>query len=1231
MDDNQFDDVYETRRTTYRDHSADMQDFVQVDASTPAEVKDSHYDEAKEKFPELAGYTKENAETAKNLLDLKNAPHTVEDEAEQRAIHEAARREGIKNASTDALDAAIPDATKAAGPDAFAASGGGTPGAPTGPADSGTTHPAEKPTSLESTLANIRMNGQRQSRLVISGDPAIEKAFYAKLEERGQVYYKGGAPVITLSTAKAIKVLKETVAEFEGAKATHAMALELDRDHGGIVGTVNSKLANMPAALARKVEGDGSSSIRNLAADAINSFSRRHAIDVVVIGQPAVVEAKMKELGSLAQDMERNGHVKEGSVTVVDGKLKLAEDKPLELNGTARLTDVLRVVNYKVDTYNNEQSEIQKAANELKRADDAKKVEKHRNEVADEASGKEKPERPNQHAQKLVDRIEKGIDNPDLLSTKNGKGQVEAVALLQQSRGLKDPADRELQTLPEATRHKAIVHMAALVEKVANKEYGADQVKALDSHKADTSSIRQKVDEYIAMEAKRDSSFAEKAQPLLKDLVDRKVLTEQQVEAISEKVTAAVAKEASTEARAEKSSGAEKAAGPEAAAGEARASSDAKPDTDKAAATEAAAADTRTTAEAKSAAAPAAESKAPATDSIASLDANAAAPVAGAKDVRAEPTLGPDMPVSSAPKDASEAPAPAADKPLELRDRLEALAKEGPAALTADKAHALVAELDGIRSKPLASLDGGSGTEPTRTLVRVETLLKELESGRFGEELKAQAKDLAEPLQKWEKQDVTRFNNDGSVTTLSRDDVAAGVKTGLSKWDRTEPSAQADVAAPSSAPTKGSAGDAASTTAAPEKAPASATSTVAQDAPVTKADAPAEVKAEATPAAKVEAPAAKADAAPTSVPEVAQVAKADAVQPAKAEAAVDTKPAPVLDPAATAAKEQAAQRLSETESAGAKLSLLMANPAGSFTNRDKTWNHEAVQRAANEVLRIDPESMSQLSAQQRTKVAVYATWVAENARDGKLPGFSSEEGKQKAAQLVERAVALIGKMDDGSKVQPDIQKNLDKADRLISAKAELQNSTSQSSQQSREESSRGAISTNAATAIAKDLVHAVYRSAEVPEAHVKYLLKSAGNLTPAATSDMEPQLRAQTAVAMSHLAQEVKAGAMGEFSKLPNQVQKNVVTAVNTAENLLTSMAKDPAMRAELNQAYSDLHAKTAGTSNTAGASSSKTASMEPSSGDAKGSSSGAKSESVSADKPATPAPTKQDGRSLDR
>ena len=1138
---------------------------------------------------------------AKELFDTNRTALIVDDPEDVRRIEQAAARDAEKAAEKAAEDAAklatsaLPGA--AAGTGASEAAGGTSNGAKA-TADAGKTPGADKPTELESTLANIRLNGDRQRRLVISGDKAIEAAFYAKLAERKQVYYQGGVPIITISRAKAIQVLQETAREFEGAGSSHALSVQLDRDGGGLLGNIKAGIANnLPGFL-----------------------TRRHEIDVVVVGKPDVVEAKMKELGSFVTAMERNGHIPEGAAPLEEGKLAPVSGRPVKLDGTARLYDVWREVNTKVVNYNAEQSAKQQELREFRDQEKLKDMADAKAK-ANPGAAKEGSERINEHAEKLVAKIDQAFKDPDLLHAHNGKGQVAAEVLLRQARGLGDPSVRELQTLPEADRQKAIVQLASIVAKADNKEFDLKGEKK-DQHLSDkvdhreqpgTSTLREKVDALVTMEAARDADFGAKAQPLLKDLVERKFLTESQAEALTgriaeavaaakeagktEEATKAPASEASQAKEGDKEASAQAPAADAALAKEAGKEGDAKADTPAATSEapaakesskeataeadagtvkpdaqpaasaaadsskqEATAQDTSKTADAapvstesqaatesRSATETAAEGKAQTADTASVLAAQPdakpeAAPSPAAEAVGEAKVAPAHVAESTAPaadtvakEAAAQAPAPVADKPLELRDRIEALAKDGTTGLTEKKADALVTDLDGIRSKPLSALDAGSGEKPTQTLVRAEALLKEVESGRFGPELQARAKDLSDALQKWGQQDGARLDKDG----VQRDTVVSRLKAAEPALHAGAQSSRAETAAP------------------------------AQQA----------------------ADAAKAPAAP---------------EPAKT---------PAQPSAEQVAREQAAQRLWETESAGAKLAGFMANPAGSFTNRDKSWNEENIQRAAREVLRIDPEAVSQLSAAQRTKIAAYSAWVADNARSGKLPGFSSEEGKAVANQLVERAAALIGKMDEGSKIPPDVQKTLAKAENMVNAKEQLEKTASLSNQTVREGSSRSAISPAAANALSTDMVHAAYGKQEVRDAQVKYLLKNASNLTPQSLQSLDPQAQAKTAVAMSHLAQQVRDGAMGDFSKLPSTVQKNVLATAQAADNLLNSMSKDPAMRTELNKAYNELHGKSTSASHGSEASAAKPASNEQS----------------SSSKQAEAAVAKQEGRSLDR
>lgn len=1094
MQENEFDTFGRAPDAPREDPDVAMSRAREDFENTPDEVHERHEREARAYM---------ESEMGREILSEKRSAIIVEDPEAVRRIEQAAAREAEKHAETAAKDAAQATPAEAPAAPTNSAPEANSSAASSGNAQDGngsaSAQPAEKPTDLESTLANIRLNGDRQRRLVISGDKAIEAAFYAKLAARKQVFYQGGVPIITISRAKAIKTLQETASEFAGASSAHALSVKLDREGGGVIDSLKAGISNsLPGFL-----------------------SRRHDIDVVVVGSPEVMQAKLQEIGGFVTALERNGHIKEGSAPLKDGKLVVSGDAPVELNGTAQLYDVLRVVNTKVINYNSEREANQAELREFRDAQQRKDMEGAKAKATREA-GAGGSERINEHAEKLAVKIDQAFKDPDLLHANNGKGQVAAEVLLRQARGLGDPAVRELQTLPDEARQKAIVELAAIVAKTDNKEFDQKGVKKEQqlSEKVDhreqpgTSTLREKVEAFLTMEAARDADFGAKAQVLLKDLVERKFLTPAQSEElagrVSDAVTAAHGARPETATSQEATSQAAQQPADEKAAsapaeGSATAPADVAsesvaPQAGKEGEASTVAGDTAANADAESKEAAAADASKPAladasAEKIAEVASEPGAvststPEAAARAVEQPPQASqevtPAVPDGAVKAEDGQAAARASQPPLELRDQIAALAAEGSTGLTDKKADALVTELDGLRSKPLTALDAGSGSEPTQTLLRAEVLLQEVASGRFGSELQARANDLTDALQKWTQQDGARLSKEG----LERADVVAQLKTA-------EPSLAA--------------------------------------------------AAQATPVA----------GAP---------GKEAAAQPAS-----DTPKAPSAE---QLAREQATQRLWETESAAAKLASFMANPPGSFINKDKTWNDDNVQRAAREVLRIDPDTVSQLSAAQRTKIAVYASWVADNARSEKLPGFSSAEGKAQAAQLVERAAALIGKMEEGSSIPADVKKTLDKADRMVSSKLELQKTAALSTEVARESNSRSSISPAAASALASDMVHAAFSKQEVRDAQVKYLLKNASNLTAQALEPLSAQDKAKTAVAMSHLAQQVRKGAMGDFSKLPSAVQKNVLATAQAADSLLESMGKDPVLRKELNEAFNEVNGK---------------------------------------------------------
>lgn len=472
--------------------------------------------------------------------------------------------------------------------------------------------------------------------------------------------------------------------------------------------------------------------------------------------------------------------------------------------------------------------------------------------------------------------------------------------------------------------------------------------------------------------------------------------------------------------------------------------------------------------------------------SEAGLGAKAAASEATQTTTAAQPgqQAKPESPVATSEKLETTAPAaaPAAQPtpqatspaPDSLSGRLDAMTREGGAAITPAQAGSVLAELDARRTQPVSSLDAGEGRQPTETLARIKTVLDEAESGRFGKALAAQAGDLRSALDNWEKQDQAR---PGYIADAS-------------------------------------------------KATDKSTTAAAQ---------------------------------PTAT-------EAAAVAPASADSAKPVSDTAVAEPMAKQADAQApgvdavTARSMATAESFAKLSMDMANPAGTFTNRDKTWNEPAFQRVAETITRMDPEAVSKMAPKDQVAVAAYSVWLNEAIHQGKVPGFSSEAGQKLAAQVTEKATAFIQNLPDGVSMPKSVEKEVTKAENMVNAMV---------SREARlQEQASGATHTPTrtvdASSLAKDVIHAVYKETELSESYVKYLLKNAEQLTPDAIKSLDPELKAKTAAALNFLTGEVRQGALGDFDSLSPGVKKNVLSAQQTADTLMSVMSKDPKMQVEL-------------------------------------------------------------------
>ncbi|WP_434716148.1 hypothetical protein [Paraburkholderia sp. A3RO-2L] len=1147
-----------------RDLDESMAEATREHASQP----DEHHDKALEEMREFA---RTNTMAAQVLGGQDNAVMHAAPEASlstqsavqsapQQSTQSAAEPEAAKvtaqmaeqssqNATEEAVkqEAAVEAAAaKQSAPQAAPAS----PAAETASQSSGSSASLSsgKPSSLETTLSDIKDTGKRQKSLVLPGDPEIRRRLYDRLEAAGKLYYAGGVPQITLSRKQTLKELDKVLQE-HGGQSAHVLTLKAER-YG--IGSFGSAMAGLK-----------------------NKLGRSHEVDVVLVGKPADLAAKGSELVDVLRVLEEKKLVPEKSAEKVAQRIptqsrgesdvvRLEADKnpgPLVIKAGNTLASLLDPVKEKVNTANREQLEKKELAKEHK-AEKEYKDALSAKEKADQDKGAAPTEKVNEHSAKFAKELSTAFQDANLLHTQNGNKQVEAHALLERARNLKDPTIREIQTLPEGDRQKAIIQLAALIQKGDAKEFGNKLTTAmLDAHKADTSSIRDKVASFIKMEAERDPAFSAKAELILKDLVERKVLTEEQSKAISGQVAAEVEKAHKTEATAKPAEATQEQAG--ASKSESHATTSETPMQSTAAATEKAqpAAESTTgaatqessTAESKSATAGAAETKEHGANSTDSLAAQSVAQPAAEKSSSADSTHAATQTsetaqasatsesktaaqavqsgaesaankasaaesaqlathaateashgksVEASASTASTATAGPTDQSLTLRDRLDAYTAGGEK-LTAEKAASLTAELDALRTKPLSSLDGGKGDKPTQTLDNAEKLLKELESGRFGTELKAQAKDLAEPVAKWREQDGQRREAEGLGSGKS---AAHGVGTGASTESASgQRAGESEKIAPTTIP---------GTSASHSVSARESISSTAQATP--------EVSAEQL------------------------------------------------------AKQASEQRYRETEAAGGKLSSLMANPAGSFTNRDKTWNEANIQRAASEVLRIDPQAAAEMSSSQRTRLAVYSAWLAESARDGKLPGFASEQGKEVANQLVSRAASLIRVMDDGSATPPDVQKSLDKANRLVAAMPKLEKSTSFSVEATQSHSNRPGIGQEAAKAVANDLVYSVYKAQSVSDSQVTHLLKSVPNLTPDAIKALPAADQAKTVAAMEHLVKKVNEGGLGEVAKLPESIRENLKATAETVAVLKDALSKNPAMDSAIKEESNRLNGRAA-------------------------------------------------------
>lgn len=985
-----------------------------------------------------------------------------------------------------------------------------------------------RPSGVDEALGAIRQrDNSHERRFVIVGDPDIKRRFMDTLAASGKLKYQNGAPVIGLNRKAAIKLLQEVASKVEGASAEHALHLTAKREGMGL-GAVTAALKN--------------------------TLGGRHTVDVMVVGSAEVRAEKMKELadtlGRMRDDKQftervdgKNLPIKDGAVVLPTVSAKEAvQTRPVVLESSVTLNELLARSKDNVEAWKREVQRQKDERNGPKegRSDGAK-------DATGKDAGKEPVEKPNTLATKTASQLSEAFANPASLSAKNDNRQVTAASLMKTATLLNDPYVKEVGTLPTETRQQLLVQLSALATKLDAKEFGEPASKVMDTpHKAtdkvpqDARTAREKLSSWLTQEASADPQFAEKAKAMTASLVQQGILTEKQAAHVNEQIA---------KAGASKEAGSAQAGTPTNAPASAQADGSRAPDA---------------TAKSKDAATAQDAKAAPGATTTASESTKDSAPsTAPAQDGGKIVAHTTDLHTSGAPVTAEPGTAAATSREAagdSFSARLAHAFKDGPAAVTVEQARGIIAELETRREQPLSTLAAGESLAPvpgaSRTLTQVKNVLLNASMGQFGEELAAKADTLHSAVREWSRQETERIATVKLEVAASHGSESTSVATPVT-------------------PLK-------STDAATSVSDSARTAETREASDRSSGQAPAQVDATAQ----------ARDAAPNAGVRVARMqagSGADAEQQSPRSTGQPTATAQKGDHTGTETKGGSGSShgsehgrvagahpgaaSEQTRTHAETLYKLMGNPAGSFTRRDKSWNLTNIGKAAQAIAALDPRETAKLPSAERSTLAAYSVWLADAANSGKIPGFTSESGKQLAAQVTEKATGLIQQVDGA--LPAATQKEMAKAERMVDAKLEHDLKLSKTADLFADmpAAGRGESNTNA-KALALDLVHAVYRQSEMNEGYANYLLKSAGQLTPESLRGLAPDIKARTVAALSYLAGEVRNGAMGEFDQLSSGVQRNVQAAQSVVDKLHDSLGREPGMPAALTKAYVELNTR---------------------------------------------------------
>ena len=1115
------------------------------------------------KMAEEAGYITTITGTAPD------ATLVVSDDAWKRA-EEAAQADAVAAAQAATLSPVESPLQSPAG------AGGQPPGiAPDGPTDAfpdngngsssdantGERHPP-KPTDLEHVLAKIHDSGERQNRLVMVGNPGIEARFYARMSELGRLHVHGGQRTLRASDAFAEKVLREVVESTPGA-SMHLVAQVTSLRTGSGLGAVTAEIKNL--------------------------LGRENRADVWVVGTPEQVDKQMKEIGKHFEKMELRGFVRDsngnGKLTNEDGSLNRREVKstegqptryePLQIRTSGGFSDFLALAQETVANrrhFIEERKEMRDAGEDVKDAGkdaskdagkDGAKGGKDATTDAKSAAGQAQAEKPNGHAGRVAGEVASALASTAAVQATNDKNQTAGIAALNRASVFKDPETREIATLPAAQRQTMLAQLSALATKFDDKELGTRGTDAFDKLKAgETRTPREKLTAWLAEEHKNDPQFADKAREVMAELVKNGVITESQAERTLETVVRAAAAPASEQHTAAEatSTATASAATAEATAGTAATSTASTSAGNTAAAgvteggTESHVANGVQSAQSGAGQATETASAQTTTQTTESVSETAGPSAAVLDKDTGSQTATPALGEAAGSRSESGSTGESTIDPAgtssgrSFRDRLNDMLEHSDGELTPLQAQHVMNELAVRRDEPLSSLAAGEGAGPSTTLRNVRTILRNASNGEYGDALAEQSRELRGAVNEWNKQDDERAATAARRASARGDGAATAEQSPLTAvHDAAQRSVDERASAASTRPdTRDAAGGTQTGAATSSRASA--------------ASGQASLQFEAGEVNRADTSSATGRAAGVSAGDSSTRSASGTGAAARSTQGESSMTAP------------SAESVARTDEHARTLARMMDNPARTFTTRDKNWNQTNIEKAAQAVAGLDLKAVAERPANERTTLAAYSAWLADAAKSGKLPGFSSDAGKALATAVSEKAAALAT-MADGA-LPASTHREVTKATRMVGAMDERMTRAAQSETVASMSSRENFGSTGNAKGLAQDLVHAMYKQNEVPADYANYLLKNASQLTPSALKGLPVETQAKTAAALSYLAAQVREGAMGDFDSLSPSVKRNVHTAQQTAANLDASIASDPKNAATLAGAYIELNTR---------------------------------------------------------